>query len=252
MGAPSLAYRRAGCGRPLVLVHGYLGGAAMWQEQIDFFAGDFDVIAPDLPGFGDSSHLEAPDSLVGQAEQVLDFLTDLGIGDFHLLGHSMGGMIAQQLAATATERVTKLVLYGTGPTGIMPDRFEPVAESLRRLEQDGPLANAARIAATWFVAGSAGRGYGLCQELGVKVSARTARTSLSACGQWDFTSQLANLALPTLVLWGDRDRSYRWPQAEALWRGIPDCALAVVPGCAHNVHLEKPDLFNRLVADFLV
>jgi pimeloyl-ACP methyl ester carboxylesterase len=62
---------------------------------------------------------------------------------------------------------------------------------------------------------------------------------------------LANIASPTLVLWGDCDRTYTWSQQLRLWQGIKGARLAVIPGCAHAVHLEKPKLFNAILADFL-
>ena len=63
--------------------------------------------------------------------------------------------------------------------------------------------------------------------------------------------ELWQVKLPTLIIWGEHDKSYAWSQIEQLWRTIPGASLAVVPGCAHAVHLEKPGLFNLLLADFL-
>jgi pimeloyl-ACP methyl ester carboxylesterase len=68
---------------------------------------------------------------------------------------------------------------------------------------------------------------------------------------WDGRGGLKNLTMPTLVVWGDADRSYRWPQVESLWTGLPDVRLSVIPGTAHAAHLEKPKLFHSLVEDFL-
>ena len=68
---------------------------------------------------------------------------------------------------------------------------------------------------------------------------------------WSGVANLANIESPTLVLWGDGDRAYLWPQPEKLWREIGGAQLAVIPGCAHAVHLEKPHLFNAVLQDFL-
>ncbi|WP_282605511.1 alpha/beta fold hydrolase [Pelagibius sp. Alg239-R121] len=246
-----LKYQRKGEGYPLVLVHGYLGGSAMWRDQVVRFSSDYDVIAPDLAGFGESGALVSPVTIEAHAQSVLDLLDDLGIEDFHLLGHSMGGMVVQQMAAKAGKRISRLILYGTGPVGKLPDRFETMEESRRRLSDDGVAATALRIAATWFVAGSHAAGFQVCAEEGSKASLTAAQNGLTAMEHWDGRSALSGIKPPTLVLWGDWDRSYSWAQPETLWKNIPDCSLAVVPGCAHNVHMEKPDLFNRLVGDFL-
>lgn len=234
-----------------MLVHGYLGGSAMWDAQIEVFADSFDVIAPDLAGFGDSRDLPSPVTIEAHARSVLNLLDELDIDCFQLLGHSMGGMVVQQMAAMAGDRISRLILYGTGPLGSLPDRFETMEDSRCRLARDGIEATALRIAATWFVEGSGSEGFSLCADEGRKASLTAAQNGLTAMEHWDGRDALAAIGAPTLVLWGDRDRSYAWPQPEALWKNIPHASLAVVPGCAHNVHLEKPDLFNRLVGDFL-
>ncbi len=246
-----LIFERTGSGFPLVLVHGYLAGAGIWREQIDFFKGRFDVVAPNLPGFGDSAHLTAPDTIDGFAALVLDGLQAQGVERFHLLGHSMGGMIVQAMAARAPHRIASLVCYGTGPVGALPDRFETIATSRRRLEKEGIDKTVRRIAATWFLDGEASTGYETCVDLGLKASMQAALASLAAWETWDGRPDLQSIEADALVVWGDRDRSYGWQQPEALWRGIPNSSLAVVPGCAHNVHMEKSDLFNSIIGDFL-
>ncbi len=248
---PLLNYTRAGEGFPLVLQHGYFGGASMWGEQMDYFKFQFDVIAPNLAGFGDSAALQAPDSIPDCAQQVFDLLDSLGIEQFFLLGHSMGGMVVQQMAAMQCQRIKKLICYGTGPVGVLPDRFETLDESRRRLHTDGLETSARRIAATWFVEGENARGFPVCETVGKKATMQAALASLSAWEKWNGSDALATISCPALVLWGDRDRSYGWQQPQALWQGIPDSYLAVMPGCAHNAHMEKPALFNAIVKDFL-
>ena len=235
----------------LVFVHGYLGGGAQWAEQTAVFSSRFRVVTPDLPGFGSKHKLTAPESIGDFADVLLAELAASGINRFHLLGHSMGGMIVQEMVARAPERVERLVLYGTGPLGLLPGRFETIAESKRRVAADGPEATGRRIAATWFRAGEAAESYDLCAELAVKASTQAMLAGLTAMESWSGLDALPRIASPTLVLWGDGDRSYPWSEPERLWRGISGARLAVVPGCAHAVHLEKPQLFNALLMDFL-
>lgn len=246
-----IVFERSGIGFPLVFVHGYLAGAEIWRTQIEHFKQKFDVIVPNLPGFGQSASLEAPDTIAGFAHKLLDELLAIGVEKFHLVGHSMGGMIVQTMAAIAPNRVDCLVCYGTGPMGVMPDRFETIEQSRERLNADGLAATARRIAATWFLRGCDAPGYRICAELGEKASLQAALASLDAWETWDGRSQLGDIQSPTLVIWGDQDRSYGWEQPEALWQGIANCSLAVVPGCAHNVHMEKPNIFNMILGDFL-
>jgi pimeloyl-ACP methyl ester carboxylesterase len=246
-----LSFKRAGSGRALVLVHGYLGGSSIWAEQMTYFRGHRDVICPDLAGFGDSAHLESPTSIEAHAQGVLALLDRLGVDDFELLGHSMGGMIVQEMVRLAHHRVRKLVLYGTGPMGVLPGRFETIAQSRARLLQDGLAKTASRIAASWFLHREAAAAFGLCEVLGHQASLQAALASLDAWETWNGQAALASINCPALVLWGSQDRSYGWSQPEALWRGIAGADLAVVPGAAHIVHLEKPQMFNAILADFL-
>jgi len=249
---PDLSFTRAGAGPALVLVHGYLGGSAMWAEQIAHFSPFRDVICPDLAGFGDSASLSAPESIEGHARNVLNLLDKLDVEKFDLLGHSMGGMIVQEMIRLAPGRVGRLVLYGTGPQGVLPGRFETIDESRARILQDGIVETASRIAATWFLHGTRAKAFPLCLTLGRQASLQAALASLKAWQDWDGRDNLPLIRCPTLVLWGSHDRSYGWSQPEALWHGIKGADLAVVPNCAHNVHLEKPSIFNALLADFLV
>ena len=246
----TLSYRRQGKGPALVLVHGYLGGSAIWSDQLVKFSRDRDVICPDLAGFGDSAELTAPDTIQGHACHVLELLNNLGVSEFELLGHSMGGMIAQEIVRLAPDRIRNLVLYGTGPQGVLPGRFETIAESRSRFLKDGISITARKIAATWFLKGEEAEAFPQCLKLGGQASMQAVLASLQAWEHWDGRDRLSQIQTRTLVIWGSRDRSYIWSQPEALWRGIPEADIAVVPNCAHNVHLEQPNFFNALIAEF--
>lgn len=248
MTLPSL---RAGAGKPLVLVHGYLGGSAQWQDQLATFSATHDVIAPGLPGFGQAAHLPGPARIADFADAVLGCLDALGIGRFTLLGHSMGGMIVQDIAARHGDKLDGLILYGTGPLGLMPDRFEPIETSMARLAADGVPMTADRISATWFRDGADAPGYPPTRDIARMANPEAAQNALLAMRDWDGRAALPRITTPCRIIWGDQDRSYRWPQVETLWRGIPGAGLAVVPGASHAIHMEKPALFNALVRDFL-
>lgn len=237
--------------KALVFVHGYLGGSPQWANQAQVFSRYFNVFTPDLPGFGLNHEMESPQTIEGYASYTLEELDRLGIDNFHLVGHSMGGMVVQQMVAVAPGRVDHLVLYGTGPVGLMPGRFETIDESRRRLTEDGVEATGRRIAATWFMQGERAVRYPVCADLAVMASVQAAQAGLSAMESWSGVAALPVIATPTLVLWGDGDRAYPWSQPEQLWKGIADARLAVIPGCSHAVHLEKPHLFNAVLASFL-
>ena len=237
--------------KPLVFVHGYLGGSPQWASQVEHFSDEFTVITPGLPGFGLNAQLDAPETITGFAQYVIDELDKQNIDQFYLVGHSMGGMIAQELTKLAPSRVEKLVLYGTGPIGVMPGRFETIAESRNRVVADGVESTARRISAKWFIGGESGTGYERCADIAVMSSLQAAQAGLTAMESWSGVEALPNIKAQTLVLWGDQDKSYHWPLPEMLWKQIPDASLSVVAGCSHAVHLEKPHLFNAILRDFL-
>ena len=94
-----LSYKKIGTGYPLVLIHGYLGGQSMWKFQEEELKNYYDLIMPSLAGYGESSHMIAPSTIEENANQVFELLDFLKIDKFNLLGHSMGGMIVQEMAA---------------------------------------------------------------------------------------------------------------------------------------------------------
>ncbi|WP_170524363.1 alpha/beta fold hydrolase [Ruegeria arenilitoris] len=236
---------------PLVLVHGFMGGSAQWNAYVTSLENQFSVVAVDLPGFGANAHLPPIDSIGGYADWVIQHLRDLRLGMYHLLGHSMGGMIAQEIARRDFERVDRLVLYATGAIGVLPGRFETIEESKKRAAEDGPAATAHRISATWFLDREAAQGFEHCAAVAAQSKLAAINAGLDAMHSWSGEQNLSQIRQETLVLWGDRDRTYPWSQTHMLWQEIPKTSLAVVPGCAHAVHAEKTELFQLLVSDFL-
>src|SRR5262245_30249228 len=117
--------------------HGFLGGGGYWVPQFPAFGKGFDIIAPDLPGFAGSGGLPPQDSIEGMAAAVVGLADALKLDRFHLIGHSMGGMVAQQIALDHPGRLHKLVLYGTASLGDLPKRFETIAATRARIRQEG-------------------------------------------------------------------------------------------------------------------
>jgi pimeloyl-ACP methyl ester carboxylesterase len=236
---------------PVVFVHGFLGGSQQWNEQAHALS-DFHVIALDLPGFGENAQMAPLNNIAHYAQWAIAELTDRGVDRFHLIGHSMGGMIAQEIALRAPDRVDRLVLYGTGPTGVLPGRFETISTSKRRAIEDGPRVTARRIAATWFLNQEDASPYEKCALIAEKCSLQTILAGLDAMQAWSAKNQLTKIRARTLVVWGDRDRTYPWDQTEALWHTIENAGLSVMADCAHSAHLEQPELFNMVLKTFLI
>jgi pimeloyl-ACP methyl ester carboxylesterase len=246
-----LNYRRFGSGPALVFLHGFVGSAGYWLPQEVAFKGSFDVISIDLPGFAQSADVPAPDTLAGYGDAVIALLDEIGVGSFSLVGFSMGGMIAQQMALDHGKRIDALVLYGTASVGNMPSRFESWAESSKRIRDDGVPSTTDRTVATWFVDGTDSPMHALTREVCQGASLEGCATVMNAMMEWSAAGRLGDIGMPTLVVCGDRDRSATPADAMVMWEGIPDARLSVLPGCAHGAHLEKPDMFNQVLLDFL-
>ena len=241
-----------GKGFPLVLVHGFLGSSRMWKPQIDFFKDHFRIITPDLPGFGKSNKAKSHNSIQSIANLLINCLEEKKIHKFHLLGHSMGGMIVQEMAKKIGDKISKLVCYSTGPRGEMPGRFETVDESRKNLQKNGLETMARNIAKTWFIKGENAKYFDVCIETGKQTSMEAVDNSLVAFKNWNGVDTLKNIKNETLIIWGDRDRSYNLEQVKTLEKNIKNSKLKIFENCAHNVHLEQPDQFNKTIKDFLL
>ena len=240
-----------GSGNPLVLVHGFLGSSEMWSPQIKFFKDNFRVIVPALPGFGKSNNIASCDSIECMAKAILSLLEKKEIKSFNLLGHSMGGMIVQEMTKLVNEKVLKLICYGTGPRGNIPGRFETIDQSREKLKIDGLEITSKRIAKTWFIEEERAKYFHLCNQAGKQTSIEAADNGLIAMKNWNGVKNLKNIKNETLIVWGDQDKAYNFKQVETLNNNIPNSNLKIVKGCSHNVHLEKPDEFNMIVTEFL-
>ena len=241
-----------GKGTPFVLVHGFLGSTDMWIPQIKYFQNHYRILTPALPGFGKSNKLKPCDSIESMANTILEVLESKHIEKFYLLGHSMGGMIVQEMAKIAGEKILKLICYGTGPMGNIPGRFETMDQSRKKLKINGLENTAYRIAKTWFVEEEKAKYFYLCKKSGKQTSIEAADNGLIAMKNWSGVKNLKDIKNQTLIIWGDQDKAYNFNQVETLNDNIPNSDLKVIKNCSHNVHLEKPEEFNMLVEEFLI
>ena len=240
-----------GEGYPLVLVHGYLGSSEMWKFQKDYLKNYFRVIAPALPGFGESYKVKSLNSINTMANIILECVEEKKINKFNLMGHSMGGMIVQEIAKVAGDKVNKLICFATGSIGNIPDRFESLDVSIKRLKEEGIKETVKRIPPKWFVNGNKAKNYYLCENAVKETSEETADNALNAMKNWNGLENLKNIKNETLIIWGDKDVSYNFDQVETLNKNIPNSRLDIFKNCCHNVHLEEPEKFNQTVKTFL-
>ena len=240
-----------GKGFPFVFVHGYLGSSEMWSLQKEFFSKYYRVIIPALPGFGESHNVKSLDSINKMARQIIDLLDQKNIDKFNLIGHSMGGMIVQEITKLIGDRVNKLICFATGSIGEIPGRFETIDETREKLKKEGIEVSFSRVPKKWFVKGDKDKNYYLCKNAVKDVSLETADNALLAMKNWRGIDNLKNIKNKTLIIWGDKDTSYNFDQVDTLNKNIKNSRLEIFKDCAHNVHLEQPDQFNNLVKEFI-
>lgn len=258
-------YVRAGSGPPLLLVHGLLGYSFSFRYNLEPLGQHFTVYAPDLPGTGYSerpAHMDC--SLSAAANRLARFLEVHGIGDFYLLGSSHGGALSIALAAQLKTRVRKLILvspanpwsrYGRLLIPFFATRFG--GKLLRFVERDFPRLQKFGIR----------RMYGDPRRIspgtleGYVAPIRMPGTgsyvaSIMRCWREDFRrfpEWLAQIQdIPTLLMWGDRDRNVLPDSAAELRQRLPKSEFLWFRGVAHLPYEEVPDLFNSAALDFLL
>lgn len=252
-----------GTGPPLLFVHGLSGCWQNWLEQLPAFAATHRVIAVDLPGFGVSELPERQISIPGYA-RFLDGLCDLlGVSEpAVVVGNSMGGFVAAELAIAVPERVSRLVLVSAA--GISSDRVkrDPVLTVARgiaigavwaatRHETFARRAGLRRIALS-YVARHPER---LSAPLAFEVMRGSGRAgflpALDALLGYPLRERLGEIACPTLIVWGEDDRVIPVKDASRFERLIPDARKVLLPDTGHVAMLERPVVFNGLLRGFL-
>lgn len=250
-----IAYRRAGSGAPLVLLHGIGGNADQWREQLTGLANAFDVIAWDAPGYVGSDDPGADWRNADYAAALAGFLDAIGLGrdPVHLIGQSWGGAIAQGFAGRHPARLRSLTLANTSIPGAQPEAERRAGRDarLRALATMTPREMAeARVAAVLAPDPPAE----LRQEV-VEMLAAIRPSGYRAAANASYTADeravLAGIRLPVLVVAGDLDAVVPLARAEQLAAAIPGARLAVFPGSGHLTNQEQPRRFDQLLGDFL-
>lgn len=270
VGDREIAYREEGSGPPLVLVHGWPLSSATWRKVVPGLAATHRCIAPDLLGAGCSRATSGDSlSLGAQAEIVRGVADALGLERFALVGHDSGGSIARAAAVAAPDRVTELVLADTEVPGHRP--WPVVAlQALGRVP--GAAAGLGLVFGSRHLARSP-LGFGTAfgdlphfdfDEFHAAVLAPVARSADAArsCHRFlrdfDFGEidrlrpRYDVLCMPTLVLWGERDRFFPLAEGRRLAAMLPGTVrFEVVPEAGLLVHEERPDAWVRAVQSFL-
>ncbi len=270
VGDLELSVAEAGAGgRPLLLVHGFTGAKEDFTEWLDDLAErGWHAVVPDLRGHGDSSHPpeESDYSFERFAADALALVDALGWDRFVLLGHSMGGMIAQLVALDAPERVIGLVLMDTHHRGVKldaalaglaasvakADGMEALAAAMDELSRsdDAPLGTQADARVRAERPGYAEFGRRKLLSSSPAMYAAMVEAIVHREGQPDRLDELASLPMPTLVVVGEQDRPFI-AASRRMAEAIGDASLAEIPGAGHSPQFEAPEAWWTALTRFL-
>jgi pimeloyl-ACP methyl ester carboxylesterase len=231
-------YDEEGRGDPLVLLHGGLCTNETWGAQTAAFAERFHVLAPERRAHGHTADVEGPLTYADMAADTIGFLERVVEGPAHLVGWSDGGIIGFLIAIARPDLVRKLVAIGSNydTAGVVPEAERMFAG----MTPDGP--DMARLRGLYEMHSPDGpEHWPVVFAKFIEMAQREPHIPLD---------ELSRIAAPTLVVVGDDDM-VSLEHSVSLYRAIPESQLAVVPGASHTVLMEKPDLVNRVVLDFL-
>jgi pimeloyl-ACP methyl ester carboxylesterase len=242
----SVRLRCDGKGERVLFLHG-AGGWPPWGRFLAKLADSYDVILPEHPGFGLSDNPEWIRNVGDVAMYYLDFLDALDGAPVHLIGHSLGGWIAAEVAVRNAARLRSLTLFA--PAGVRVkglvcgDNFIWSREEyVRNLTYDQKLVEQelARVPTE--------------EEADIELTNRYMAAKLGWEPRWlnpALETWLHRIRIPTLVLWGRDDKLFPSDYAKAWAAQIPDCRVEIIPECGHRPYVEKPDVVAGKVLAFL-
>jgi len=248
-----IVYERAGHGPPLVLLHGFIVDRRTWRPQIDDLSQDFDVIAWDAPGCGESTDPPEETSMAEFADYLAQMMEHAGVPSAHLMGLSWGGTLAIEFTREYSARVLSLTLADTyaGWTG-----------SLGRVAAEERLAGCLRESKLrpeeWVPAWAPGAFSSGASEALVDLLASIMSDvhpvgfrAMSRAVFPDFSDRLGDIDVPTLLIWGDDDKRSPLRAGQELHKRLQGSRLVVIPEAGHVSNMEQPQRFNSAVRTFL-
>ncbi len=247
-----LYYEKMGEGQPLVFIHGLGSSALGWENQVDLFAKHYQVVAFDVRGHGQSDKPPGPYSIPLFAQDAAGLIESLGIAPAHVVGLSLGGMIALQLAVSAPDALKSLTVVNSGPDMVLRT-FKDRLNVFQRLFVSSVLGMRKMgevLSGRLFPKPEHEEIRQIFVERWAANDKPAYMASLRAIIGWSVADRLGEIRCPTLVIAADQDYT---PVAlkEAYAAKIPGATLAVIEDSRHATHVERPEAFNPTLMAFL-
>lgn len=247
-------YQVKGSGTPLLLIHGFPLSGQLYQSQIDALSSQFQVITPDLRGFGKSTAPDANASDAIYAHDMLALLDHLGIQQAIIGGHSMGGQITLEMYREAPERFSGMLLIDTNPMAasfVEKGEFAGYAKQAVNGGVSSIVPSFTPQLLTGLTRATSAAKTTTIEDILAEASLNGVLGGAQALSnRSDYTSLLPSIAVPTLVLVGLDDPVYAFPISQMAQAAIPGAQLAVVVGAAHASILERPALANEAILNW--
>jgi pimeloyl-ACP methyl ester carboxylesterase len=248
-------YEEAGSGTPILFIHGHPFDCTSWAPQLEASFPGYRLIAPDLRNFGKTTSPNPPDDFATYARDLIAFADALGLERSSVVGLSMGGQIALEVAAIAPERVLGLVLCDTFAQLDTPEKKAGRYTLADRLDAEGMSAYAVEVLPKMISAASIANNPELVADLVAMMQRCPAHGAAAAARvraeRRDYLPILPTLDLPTLILVGIHDQFTPVADAELMHSAIRGSKLVVLEEAGHITNLEQPTAFNVALANFL-
>ncbi len=238
----------------LILNHTLATSRVMWRRQIPYFARRYRVVSFDMRGHGESLAPDYPYSLEMLAEDVVGVLDGLGVERPAIyLGISIGGMVGQALGLRHPERFRALIL-ASSISRVPPEGWAMWDQRIEAIRRDGIEGQVQPTLERWLSAEFRNREPETTKWVADMIRGTPVAGMVGCCEAiklLDYTDQLDRIALPTLIVAGEKDPGAPVATAEAIRDRIKGAQLEIIPGCLHQTPIEAPDAFNRIVGEFL-
>ena len=239
-------------GTPVLLIHGYLDSWRIWESTLPYLSTSFRLIAVTLRGFGDSDKPEHGYKMTDFARDIDAFMDAIEIPSAIVVGHSMGGFIAHQLATEYPDRVLKLILVGTSCTGEGNDALGGSAmEATLALEDPVPAAFIKQAQCEQIVFEVPDSRLEAILHESRKVPARVLKGAMLGMLTENHQHRLKEINVPTLICFGDGDIFFTLKEQQKLVTAIPAAALKIYTGVGHGVQWEVPEEFANDLNEFI-